>query len=410
MTSAALGSLVLVVLGFPACGGQGAARNGGETRAPRKVALVEVGTTPMPRTVAVTGVLAAQDELVLGMQVGGRLATLAVDVGDPVAKDAVLAALDPRDFQLEQQRAAAAVVAAYARLGLSDGESVAALDVENTAKVREAQATVREATVQRERIVTMVQEQLRATAELQTADAALAVAQSRLQAARDDVRTWIAEAQQRRVELQQADKRLADAKVAAPWRGRVAARHVTAGEVLAAGAPIVTLVRVDPMRLRLQVPERAAPGVATGQEVQFTVDGRDGEPRTGRIVRLGAGIDRDNRTLLVEAEVANADGVLLPGAFCRAHIVVAAAEPVVTVPKTAIVTFAGVNRVFLVEKDGNGVLRAKGTIVELGRRTQAGEVGSKVEHAEVLRGIEKGARIVADATGLSPQTPVVVAE
>ena len=103
MTSAALVSLVLVVLGFPACGGQGAARNGGETRAPRKVALVEVGTTPMPRTVAVTGVLAAQDELVLGMQVGGRLATLAVDVGDPVAKDAVLAALDPRDFQLEQQ-------------------------------------------------------------------------------------------------------------------------------------------------------------------------------------------------------------------------------------------------------------------------------------------------------------------
>ena len=81
-----------------------------------------------------------------------------------------------------------------------------------------------------------------------------------------------------------------------------------------------------------------------------------------------------------------------------------------TVPKTAIVTFAGVNRVFLVEKDGNGVLRAKGTIVELGRRTQAGEAGPKVEHAEVLRGIEKGARIVADATGLSPQTPVVVAE
>ncbi|MBL8750483.1 MAG: efflux RND transporter periplasmic adaptor subunit [Planctomycetes bacterium] len=384
-----------------ACGG-GSGQSDSPARSPRTVRLVDVGKVSVARTIAVTGVLAAQDELVLGMQVGGRLRTLAVDVGDTVEAGAVVAAMDPHDFELERDRAAAALVAAHARLGLAENQAVADIDVENTAPVLEAAATVREASVQRERVVTMVQEQLRATAELQTADATLAVAQSRLQAARDEVRTWIAEAQQRRVEMLQAAKRLQDSRVAAPWRGRVVARHATAGQVLAAGEPIVTLVRVDPMRLRLQVPERQAPQVSIGQTVNFTVDGRDGEKRAGRVVRLGAAIDRANRTLLVEAEVPNGDGALLPAAFCRCEIVVVAEEAVVAVPRAAVVTFAGVDRVFTVEKDAQGVLRAKGRIVQLARAT-----GSLVE---AKRGIEVGVKIVADATGLSPESPVVVAE
>ncbi len=401
MSSRTAGLFSAVLAALAACGG-GGGQGAAPTRSPRTVRLVDVGTVAMARTIAVTGVLAAQDELVLGMQVGGRLQTLAVDVGDAVEASAVVAAMDPHDFELERDRAAAALVAAHARLGLAENQAVADIDVETTAPVLEAAATVREATVQRERVVTMVQEQLRATAELQTADATLAVAQSRLQAARDEVRTWIAEAQQRRVEMQQAAKRLQDARLAAPWRGRVVARHATAGQVLAAGEPIVTLVRIDPMRLRLQVPERQASQVAIGQTVNFTVDGRDGEKRTGRVARLGAAIDRANRTLLVEAEVGNGDGALLPAAFCRCEIVVVAAEAVVAVPRTAIVTFAGVDRVFTVEKDTEGVLRAKGRIVQLARVS-----GSLVE---VKRGIDAGARIVADATGLSPESPVVVAE
>lgn len=369
--------------------------------APREVRLVEVGRIELTRTIPVTGVLAAQDELVLGMQVAGRLQLLTVDVGDTLEAGTTVAALDPRDFELERDRAAAALVAAHARLGLREDQNVADVDVEATAPVLEAHATLREATVQRERVVTMVQEQLTATAQLQTADAALAVAQSRLQAARDEVRTWVAESQQRRVELMQANKRLLDARVQAPWRGRVAARHATAGQVVAAGEAIVTLVRVDPMRLRLQVPDRRAAGVAVGQEVRFTVDGRDGEERTGRVVRRGATIDRASRTLLVEAEVANADGALLPAAFCRARIV-AGIEAVVAVPKASLLTFAGVDRVFTAEKDRNGALRAKGRIVQTGRRTD--------DRVEILQGIAAGDHIVADAAGLSPETPVVVVE
>ncbi|MBM4060251.1 MAG: efflux RND transporter periplasmic adaptor subunit [Planctomycetes bacterium] len=376
-----------------ACGGPGNAP-ARAAAAPRPVELHEVGTAALPRTVAVTGGLAAHEELVLGLQVGGRLLQLGVDVGDRVAAGDQLAALDPRDFDLEHARAAAALATALARLGQGD----AGADVEAAAPVREAQAVLVEARLQRERVVTMVQEQLKAPADLEAADAALAVATSRLQRARDDVRTWIAEARQRRAELAQVEKRQQDARLLAPWPGRVGARHAAAGQVVGAGERVLTLLRTDPLRLRLPVPERLAPGVAVGQTVRFTVDGGAAE-RSGRVVRLGAGLDRSNRTLLVEAEVGNADGALLPGGFCRAQIVVAAAEPVVVVPKQAVASFAGVDRVFCVDAPPGTPGPAVGVIVQLGR-----EAGAVVE---VVRGVAAGARIVADATGLAPGVPVV---
>ena len=368
---------------------------------PRAVRLHAVTLSAQARTVGVAGVLAAQEEVSLGMQVGGSLGTLAVDIGDAVDAGTVLAELDLRDFELERDRAAAVLQAAHARLGVDEGRELTSVDVEATAQVREAEAVLVEATVQRERLLTLVQQQLRPPAELETADATLAVARSRLQRARDEVRTWLAEAAQRRVEVAQANKRLQDARVVAPWRGRVAARHAAPGQVLAPGAPVVTLVRTDPLRLRLPVPERLAGGVAMGQAVSFTVDGRPGERRTGRIVRLGAVVDRNNRTLLVEAEVGNGDGALRPGAFCRADIVVDEAAQVVVVPKTALVTFAGVTRVFTVTAEQGKPARARGVVVAPGR-----EIGDVVE---IVRGIDVGDRIVAEAAGLVNGAQVVVA-
>lgn len=382
-------------------------------KAPREVALHLVGTADLPRVVGVTGTLAAQEELVLGLQVGGRLQQLPVDLGDRVLAGALLAALDPRDFELELQRATAALATAFAKLGRADSDELVKVDLETLAPVKEAQAVLQEAQLQRERVVTMVQEQLSPPAELDSADAALAVAQSRLQRARDEARTQVAEVLQRRIELQQAEKRLADASLRAPWPGRVAARHASAGQVLAAGAPVLTLLRTDPLRLRLPVPERVASAVAVGQRVDFTVDGDAGrqpgrEPQQGlgaqhgTVVRLGANVDRGNGTVMVEAAVENAGGALLPGGFCRASIVVAKAEPVLVVPKSAVVAFAGVERVFTVEQGKDGAQKAKGMIVEIGR--------SAGDQVEVLRGLASGTRIVRDAAGLTPEQAVKVVD
>jgi RND family efflux transporter MFP subunit len=397
---------VLALFALAACGpasrGAGASAGQSAARPPKPVRLVAAAAAALPTKVAVSGLLAAQEELVLGMEVGGRLASLACDVGDAVAAGQLLAALDERDFQLAIERAEAGVAAAEARLGLGPDAPLDRFDLERAPSVREAQAVVVEAQLNRERVAKLVEGSLQAAAQLETATAVLAVAENRLQRARDDVRTWLAEAQLRRIDRTQAQKRLRDAQVKAPWAGRVAVRHVAAGQVVQAGAAVVTLLRTEPLRLRMRVPDRLAFGIAAGQRVEFTVDGADGVDRVGKVVRVGPAIDRDDRTRLVEAEVGNADGALLPGAFCRARIVVAEAAPVVTVPKAAVATFAGVDRVFTVAKDKDGGLRAKGVLVELGR-----PVGDAIE---VVRGVAVGDRVVAESVGLAPEAPVQVVE
>ncbi|HEX5054803.1 MAG TPA: efflux RND transporter periplasmic adaptor subunit [Planctomycetota bacterium] len=397
--AALLGALLATL---PGCGdaGAGAKQRGVGQAKPEVVHLHLVTTAPHDRTVQVTGTLSAQEELVLGMQVAGRLQTLAVDVGDHVDAGAEIAALDRRDFELECKLATATLATARARLGGDDAVDLAKFDIEATAPVREAQAVLQAAQVQRDRLVELVQENLRPPSELETADAALGVAKSRLQRSRDDVRTWYAEVLQRGIEVEQADKRLADSRLVAPWSGRIAARHATAGQFLAAGAPVVTLLRVDPLRLQLRVPERASAGVALGQRVEFTVDGREGETRSGRIVRAAAGVDRSDRTRSVEAAIANPDGSLLPGGFCRARIVTAEAEPVLVVPKTAVSTFAGIDRVFTVEPGEPA--RARSRVVQVGR-----DFG---DAWEVLQGVQAGDRVVLAAGGLVHDAAVVVVD
>ncbi|MFM1873173.1 MAG: Macrolide-specific efflux protein MacA precursor [Planctomycetota bacterium] len=373
--------LPLLLVTLSACGGKPAAtgptRPAGPTRAVR---LLTVATTPLPRSVTVHGTLAALDELDLGFQVAGRVEALDVDLGDRVAAGRELARLDRRDFELEHARARAELNQTAAQLGLDD--PAAAVDVAATASVREAEAVLAEATQNRDRVRELVQQSLRSPADLDVAVAAHAVASSRLQRARDQVRTWIAELAVRRQQLAIVEKKLADATIRAPWDGRVAARHAAVGQYLSSGTRVLTLLRTDPLRLRCDVPEREAAGIAVGQRVEFTVEGSE-ETFRGEVSRLGSQIDRNNRTLQVEASTPNSDGKLLPGGFCRARIVVAEAEPAVVVPTAAVVSFAGVDRVFLVEQD-----KAVERIVTLGRRSEAG--------IEIVRGLAAGERIVAE--------------
>ncbi|MBP2673399.1 MAG: macA 4, partial [Deltaproteobacteria bacterium] len=124
----------------------------------------------------------------------------------------------------------------------------------------------------------------------------------------------------------------------------------------------------------------------------------EGDPveHTGRVVRLSPAIQEQNRTLAVEAEVANPGGRLRPGAFARAEIVVQADRPVVLLPVSAVVSFAGIEKVFGV-KDGRSVERK----IRTGRRS-----GDRVE---VLEGLAAGETVVVEPGNLVGGTPVTVA-
>ena len=241
----------------------------------------------------------------------------------------------------------------------------------------------------------MSREGISAKAALDSADAALQVADSRYQDALEEVRNRQAVLEQRRTELELARQAVRDSSLTSPLDGIVRERHVTVGQYLAAGSPAVTIVRVHPLRLRVAVPERDAQAVRVNQEVQVTVEG-DTTSYAGRVARLSPAIDEASRTLMVEAEVPNPAGLLRPGSFANASIVSADSDRAVIVPTSALVTFAGVDKVLSV-KDGKVVEKR----VTVGRRN--------AERIEIVSGLAAGDPVIAKPGNLVEGTPVRVA-
>ena len=377
---------LLAAIVLAACDGDAASRAEEKSpgKAPRAVRVVPAAEAPLPDLVEVTGTLAAQDEVVLGTKVAGRLAEVAVDLGSRVRQGQMLARLAPADFVLRVRQAEAALEPARARLGLAAGDAADAIDPERTAVVK--QAVLTEASARRARAQALFREQLLPQADLDAAEASYQVAESQYQDARDEALNRHGVVDQRRSELDLARQQLVDSVLVAPFAGAVSERHATAGEFVAAGQPVVTLVRTHPLRLRLAVPERAAGRVRAGQEVRVAVEG---DPRAyrGRVARVGPAIDATDRTLKVEAEVPNDDGALRAGSFVAAQIVTAADRPVLLVPASALVTFAGIEKVLTVE-EGKAVEKR----VRTGRRA-----GDRVE---VLEGLSAGELVVVSPGNL----------
>jgi RND family efflux transporter MFP subunit len=362
---------------------------------PREVQVVPAAVVNMPRTVTVTGTLAAEDQIVLSPKVAGRLGVLNVDLGSRVGRGQVVARIDPTDFRLRLEQAQAALQQARVRLGLPPDGTDDRVEAERTSIVRQARAVLDEARLTRERFIKLFEQELIAKAQLDTAIANEQVAEGRYQDALEEVRNRQGVLAQRRSEMELARQQLADTELLAPVDGVIRERRASVGEFLAAGAPVATLVRIHPLRLVLAVPERVASSVRVGQEVQVSVD-EDTRTHRGRVARLSPSIQEQNRTLTVEAEVPNPAGALRPGAFVRAEIIVAADQPAVFVPATAIVVFAGIEKVLTVREN-----KAVERRVQTGRR-----VGDRVE---ILSGLAAGEPVVAQPGNLAGGQAVSVA-
>ncbi|MFL6254850.1 MAG: efflux RND transporter periplasmic adaptor subunit [Pyrinomonadaceae bacterium] len=380
---------------YPASGqqkGPGDGRGDGEAR-PVKVAHVE--EMPVGASVNVTGTLAAQDEATLSIKVPGRLSSIAVDLGSVVRKGQVIAQVEQQDYRLRVQQSEAALQQARARLGLQPQGDDDRFDPEGTGTVRQARAVLEEARQNRARVASLIESGVVARAEYESADAAFKVAQAKYQDAVEEIRNRQALLAQRRTELSLARQALADTIVAAPFDGLVQEKHASVGEYLGAAAPVVTIVRVNPLRFRGEVPERDAATVRAGQSVRVTVEGDRGL-YAGRIVRLSPTINQQNRVLVVEAEITN-PGSLRPGGFARAEIVTNSGDRAVTVPANAVVTFAGIEKVITVE---NG--KAKEKAITTGRRAET--------WTEILSGVGVGEAVVLDPGNLQSGQPVNVVE
>lgn len=392
----ALASLAGCGSDYPASSGSTSTSPGSARAAtPAKSTMVRVVPASEDRAagmVVAAGTLAAEEQVVLGMKVAGRLAEINVDLGTPVKPGDVIARLDPTDFRLRVQQAEAALDQARARLGLPPDGVGDRVDPEQTPLVRQARALLDEALLTRDRRVKLWEQQLIARAELDAAEASAKVAEGRYHDAVEEVTNRRGFVAQRRIELELARQQLADTVLRAPIAGVMNARQAAVGQFLDVGAPVATLVRIHPLRLRLAVPEREAAVIRQGQRVRLTLDG-DPTVYEGRVVRLAPAISEQNRSLLIEAEIPNEHGRLRPGAFARGEIVVQPDRRLVTVPAEAVVTFAGVEKVLAVEG---------GRAVE--KRVTTGQ--RQGDRIEILAGLAAGEQIIVRPGAIAAGQPV----
>jgi RND family efflux transporter MFP subunit len=358
--------------------------------------VARVLDTPLERTTVALGSLVAFDQATISVKVPGRLRSITVDLGSLVQRGQLIAQIEPQDYQLRVQQADAAVAQARVRLGLPTAGTNDNIDLEQTSLVRQARVLADEALANRDRLASLLEQGITPRAQVDTAEASYKVALSRLEDAREEIHNRRAVLVQRRSELDIARQQLADVSVNAPFDGAIQEKRASVGEYLAAGAPLATIVRMDPLRLRAEVPEREVPNIRVGQTVRVTTEG-DPNVYTGRIARLSPTITPQNRMLMVEAEVKNTNGALRPGSFARAEIVTDDRGMSLTVPTRAIINFAGVEKIIIV-KDGKAVEKS----ITTRRRT--------TEWTEVVSGVTVGEAVILEPGNLQSGQAVTVVE
>jgi RND family efflux transporter MFP subunit len=378
---ATLGAVTLALV-LAGCGGDSEARN----QAPQEitprpsVATVPAEASRLADELDVTGTLMADAQTEIASEAAGRVLEVFVERGTPVRAGAVLARLDSEDARSSLREAEATEAQTHARLGLTPGDT---FDATRTPEVQRARASMERAMAEHERYARLVDQGFVARSEYDLKKADWLTAKAQYDASLNEARQLYQTLLAQRARAAIARRALADTEIRAPWDGTVAEKHVTAGQYVSRGARVATLVRIDPLRVELTIPESAVAAVRKGQKVSFSVQSRPDVRFDGTIAYVGPSLRAEARTLVVEALVPNRDGRLSPGLFASARIELPAVRPAVLVPASAVRTEAGVSKIWLVNNE-----RAEMRLIQVGRR-----LGDRVE---VLRGVTAGDRVVRE--------------
>jgi membrane fusion protein, multidrug efflux system len=390
--------LVVLALGATGCSRPRVAQAMGVDDATRRVAVEPVKQEHVRRVIEVVGSLAAAAEVTVSSEVAGTVKDTLVDLGDHVQPGQVVIELDREALQYavdEQQAALARSLARYGTTG--SGESLP--PIEQTSDVKRAAAQLVESERAWKRAEELTKRSLLAQSELEGAEAKYATDKASYESSLQNARNLRAEIDASRATLRLAQRHLTDASIRAPIDGYVQRRMVGVGEFVPVQTPVVSIVKVDPLKLITEVPERLAPWVKIGQKVSLSVDAYPDREIEGEITRISPAVNQQTRSFALQARVPNGEGLLKPGTFARARWNSDRTDEVLTVPASAIQNRYGVNRLFAVT-DGRLTARE----VKLGDR-----LGERVE---IIEGLKAGQSVVvadvdalADGMKVQPASP-----
>lgn len=350
---------VVGVVALAACGKDGSAAEESQAEyvnvGAESIALAvneEIQTGPV-----ISGTLRAENEAAVRAQTGGTVVQVYADKGQAVRQGALLA-------RIEGVTAEQALISAQAAAGA-------------------AERNLQQAQREESRIATLVQAGALAERDLENARNALAGAQAQLAAAR--------------AQLAMAAKQVENTQVRAPISGVVSERPVNAGDVVAPGAALFTIVNPSSMRLEASVPSDKLVEVRVGAPVTFTVSGYPGRSFVGRVERINPAADPVTRQVPIYVTLPNAEGQLVSGLFAEGRVASEARQTLV-VPTSA------------VNQDGATptVLRVRGGVTET-VPVQLGLVDAVRDRVEVAAGVLAGDTLLTGAAlGISARTPVRV--
>jgi RND family efflux transporter MFP subunit len=334
-------------MGCSTAAGQGGGRQGARSQA-IAVDTVAVEHMSVQRSVDLAGNLISPDQARVSAEAPGVVQAVLVQLGDEVQRGQELVRLNPRELELELQRAESALKQTEAQLGMT-GDGSQPLPDEQIAAIRTAEANLADAKTQNQRAEQLAARGLLAGAEVETTRTKLKVAEAGYESAIESVRSLKASLQDRRAAYELAKKKVEDAVIRAPVAGAVSERLVQPGEFIKEDTPVVTLVVMDPLKVSTAVQEKFASVIRQGMPVDFSVASYAGEMFHGRIVSVSPAVDQATRTFAVEAELPNRDHRLKPGFFAKGIILTRMDTKVIAAPEDAVSTLAGVSTVYVIE-------------------------------------------------------------
>jgi multidrug efflux pump subunit AcrA (membrane-fusion protein) len=366
----------------------------GSADQPKPIATVAVQRDSVRRSVDVVGTLTAVDQVTVSSEADGTVREILADLGDRVKAGQVLIRLDNERQRYAYEQQQAALARTLAQYGATDPQNLP--EPENTPDVQRARAELTQADSAFKRASQLLKRELIAQQLFDDAEAELQTKRAEHKVALQNARNLRASIQASEAATKLSNRDLRDTEIRAPFDGYVERRLVNLGELVKAQMSVIAIVRLDPLKVTAEIPERMAPWIDSGRPVDLTVDAYVGRTFTGKVTRISPAVNTSTRAFPFEAIVPNADGALKPGTFARVHVESAKVDEVLTLPFAALQYRYGVNRVFVVNGDK----------LEM-RELQVGErLGERIE---VTSGVKPGERVaVSDVETLNGGERVAV--
>jgi len=335
-----------------------------------------------PATVEASGAVEANVTAQAAFQIAGRVARVLVDEGQPVAKGQVLAELDAADYRNGYDAAKGQADAAQA-------VDRKAQEGPRAQELSQARIDFEQRQDEYQRMKFLYDHQSLPANDFKKIEAAYQAAQQRYEMARQGTRTQdkqAASAQYHAAEagMREARKHLEDCQLRAPIAGLVGIRRIDAGNTIAAGTPVIGVLDLNPVKVRVAVPESEIGKVHEGARATVSIPSLEGRAFEGKVEAVGVAADPASRTYTVKITVANPQHVLRAGMVAVTRIYGSTIVNALTVPGAAIVHDAqGATEVYVYEPSRQRVYA---------RRVDLGDVVNN--EVEIRGGLNQNEQVV----------------